>query len=200
MTSDATQPRGLFALMAQRTKEGRRARWLFSILCLVLLGAECYGSYTVFTSSATTPETLRSASTEEDQQRALSEVPFERAYMEMRMSSLETAQLASASAGNPFRRPAAAIEVPPMVPSIGPDGVPVAPPPEVQPPMVTVRAVMILGSKAAAVADIEGDGQAVILRVGSSFDGGRGKVLNISTSGLRFRWRERVYDAAFQAN
>lgn len=190
----------IFSTMAQRTPAGKRARAIFSLLFLALLIGEGWGSYFIWRSSYTAPDTLRSVSPEVAQRDAMAEVPFQRAYMELRRSSYQSAQLAIASGVNPFKKPQVAIEIPPVVPPVGPGGVPVTPPPEVQPPMVTVKAIMILGERAAAVADIEGDGQAVILRVGSSFDGGRGRVVSISTSGIRFRWRGRIYDAALQFN
>ncbi|MCX7828697.1 MAG: hypothetical protein N2315_05750 [Thermanaerothrix sp.] len=199
MTGENTE--SIFYLLSRRTPEGRGLRWVFSIIFGALVLGEAYGGYLIAGASSVSPDTLRSASPEVAQKDAMDEVSFQRAYMELRRSSLQTAQLATASGINPFNKPPMAVEVPPLetAPAL-PGGSPIAPPPEVQPPMVTVKAIMILGDKAAAVADIEGDGQAVILRVGSSFDGGRGRVVSISTSGVRFRWKERIYDAALQSN
>ncbi|PIE54972.1 MAG: hypothetical protein CSA35_03675 [Dethiosulfovibrio peptidovorans] len=60
---------------------------------------------------------------------------------------------------------------------------------EALPPLVVVRAVMVMPGKAAAVVDIDGVGQGIVVRKGTSFSGGKGRFLSIRAKKIVFRWR-----------
>jgi hypothetical protein len=61
-------------------------------------------------------------------------------------------------------------------------------------PMIWVKAVMIKGQDAAAVVDIEGFGDGVILKKGASFGDGRGKVVSITNDRVVVTWSGQKID------
>ncbi len=62
------------------------------------------------------------------------------------------------------------------------------------PPNIWIRAIMIRGNDGAAVADIEGFGDGVILKRGASFGGGLGRVLGISQDKVVVTWSGQQID------
>jgi hypothetical protein len=82
----------------------------------------------------------------------------------------------------------------PMVRMESPKNVPVASTePSVEdlvdlPPLVIVRAVMVMGKDASAVVDIDGIGNSMVVRKGTTFSGKKGRFLSIGTDKLIFRW------------
>jgi hypothetical protein len=56
------------------------------------------------------------------------------------------------------------------------------------PPLVIVRAVMVMGKDASAVVDIDGIGNSMVVRKGTTFSGKKGRFLSIGTDKLIFRW------------
>lgn len=65
--------------------------------------------------------------------------------------------------------------------------------PEALPPVMTVRSIMILGEKRAAVMDIETDGTGIIVVEGTKFAGGDGRILKIGPNKVVAVWlRKRL--------
>jgi len=62
------------------------------------------------------------------------------------------------------------------------------------PPEIWIKAVLIREKDAAAVVDIEGYGEGVILRRGTPFGGGLGKVLGISQEKVVVTWSGQQLD------
>ena len=62
------------------------------------------------------------------------------------------------------------------------------------PPEIWIKAILIREKDAAAVADIEGYGEGVILRRGTPFGGGLGKVLGISQEKVVVTWSGQQLD------
>ncbi|HON33958.1 MAG: hypothetical protein WBJ42_07540 [Thermovirgaceae bacterium] len=62
------------------------------------------------------------------------------------------------------------------------------------PPEIWIKAILIREKDAAAVADIEGFGEGVILRRGTPFGGGLGKVLGISQEKVVVTWSGQQLD------
>ncbi len=62
------------------------------------------------------------------------------------------------------------------------------------PPDIWIKAVLIRGKEAAVVADIEGYGDGVILKRGTSFGGGLGRVLGISQDKVVVTWSGQQVD------
>lgn len=84
------------------------------------------------------------------------------------------------------RNPLARMESPEEIPLISPE-------PSVEdlvdlPPIVIVRAVMVMGKDSAAVVDIDGVGYGIVVRRGMSFWGGKGRFVSIKAKELVFRW------------
>lgn len=83
---------------------------------------------------------------------------------------------------NPFDK----MESPEEVPLISPE-------PSVEdlvdlPPIVIVRAVMVMGKDSAAVVDIDGVGYGIVVKRGMSFLNGKGRFVSIKAKELVFRW------------
>lgn len=68
------------------------------------------------------------------------------------------------------------------------DLVPVA---EALPPLMTVRSIMILEDRRAAVMDIETEGTGIIVTEGMKFDKGHGKILKISKDRVVVVWMRK---------
>lgn len=62
------------------------------------------------------------------------------------------------------------------------------------PPMIWVKAVLIKGSEAAAVVDVEGYGDGIILKKSGSFAGGKGKVTSITHDKVVITWSGQKID------
>ena len=62
------------------------------------------------------------------------------------------------------------------------------------PPAVTVRAIMSLNNVTLATVDIENEEPGKIIRVGSTFDGGRGVITSIKTGGIKYRWKKKTHE------
>lgn len=84
------------------------------------------------------------------------------------------------------RNPLARMASPMEIPLISPE-------PSVEdlvdlPPIILVRAVMIMGKDSAAVVDIDGVGYGIVVKRGMSFFGGKGRFVSIKAKELVFRW------------
>ena len=55
-------------------------------------------------------------------------------------------------------------------------------------PMIWVKAVLLRGNDAAAVVDIDGFGEGIILKKGASFAGGKGRVVSIKNDKVVVTW------------
>jgi hypothetical protein len=111
----------------------------------------------------------------------------------LRGRSVQTAQLAEVAGRDPMGGEAS---VSPSSQNVSAPALPPAvfvPPPEIPPPTLSVRAILIVGGSRTATMDI-GDETARILREGETFrgDGGSGKVLKIDEKGVTVRWRKEL--------
>ncbi len=100
-----------------------------------------------------------------------------RATILAREGSTQLAVLAATVARRPF--------LPPRT-DIGEEGDPLLD--TGAPPYMMVRAVMVKGGQSAVVVDIEGLGEGMILKTGSQFGKGRGKVVSISPEKVVMTW------------
>lgn len=85
------------------------------------------------------------------------------------------------------RNPLAKVEAPVDIPILSPE--PSLSDLEELPPLIIVRAVMFYSGRGSAVLDIDGVGDGVVVKNGTRFYGGKGKILNIKKGQLIFRWK-----------
>ncbi len=62
---------------------------------------------------------------------------------------------------------------------------------EVLPPFMAVQAVMVMGSRRMAVMDIEGESPGKIVRAGTSFGEGKGKILRVGPDVVVVSWADK---------
>lgn len=84
------------------------------------------------------------------------------------------------------RNPMAKMESPKDIPLLSPE--PSIPDLADLPPIVIVRAVMIMDGGASAVVDIDGLGYGIVVKKGTSFLGGKGRIVSIKAREVVFRW------------
>lgn len=60
-------------------------------------------------------------------------------------------------------------------------------------PLITVKALIVMGGGSAAALDIEGERPGLIMRPGSIFGGGRGKITAIDSKGVSWTWANKKY-------
>lgn len=65
---------------------------------------------------------------------------------------------------------------------------------EVVPPFMAVQAVMVMGAQRMAVMDIEGESPGMIVRSGTSFGNGKGKVLSVSSGLVVVSWVDKRFE------
>ena len=185
--------------LRQPTPAGRRWRWGLLLALGGLLAVQGFFFRGLQGIPGEEPKVLRGNPAEEELRATLGQLPEQRAFLELRSRSSQTAQLAETAGRRPFDGAVASVLPTPAIPA-DPAWVnqPPEPTPEPLPPLVTLKAVMVMGNRTAAVADIEGEGTALILREGTRFGGGQGQVVRISASGLRIRWRGRISDVSLQ--
>jgi hypothetical protein len=114
-----------------------------------------------------------------------------------RSGSNSIAVAAAASAREPFvvtAKPVpAASEMPDVASAV--EGVEISQrPEEVLPPFITVRAIMVLGSRSNAVLDIENEGEALLVKPGFTFGNGLGKVKSIKPDEIIIKWAGKDLD------
>ena len=68
--------------------------------------------------------------------------------------------------------------------------------PEKMPPIMFVRAVMVVEKTAMAIMDIEGVGTGIIVRKGYTFNGGEGRVLHIGPDKVTVQWSGKKMEIA----
>lgn len=56
------------------------------------------------------------------------------------------------------------------------------------PPVMVIRAVIIMGANSGAVVDIDGVGYGIVVKKGTTFSGGKGKIVAIRPREVVFRW------------
>jgi hypothetical protein len=66
-----------------------------------------------------------------------------------------------------------------------------APPPEPDPPTLTVLAIMITEEGRVAVVDIDGEENGKIVRQGTKFSDGDATITKIDAKGVTFRWKKK---------
>ena len=114
---------------------------------------------------------------------------------EARRQSMQTALLAEATGRFPIANgetiPALRAAI--VVPAGSGEAVVV----EDSPPAITVRAVLLLGQTAIATIDIADEGDGIIVQPGTRFDGGSGKILSITSKGVKYQWKKKRYEALF---
>lgn len=65
--------------------------------------------------------------------------------------------------------------------------------PEMAPPSVTVKAIVVMDRTGVATLDIEGEPPGQIMRQGSVFGGGKGKITGIDEGGVSWTWTKKKY-------
>ncbi|HOR54962.1 MAG TPA: hypothetical protein PLM30_07025 [Synergistales bacterium] len=173
--------------------EGDRfPRWLRVLLVLMLVGGILWSAFLfrqmVITAQARdVPPPPSGGAAVEKEITSLQETAagFRNAVL-ARSGSTQLAVLAATLARRPFSpsEPEAAEGV-----ESGPASVSAPAPPE-----IWIKAVLIREKDAAAVVDIEGYGEGVILRRGTPFGGGLGKVLGISQEKVVVTWSGQQLD------
>lgn len=61
------------------------------------------------------------------------------------------------------------------------------------PPIVTIRALVVMGKGGAATLDIEGERPGTVMRPGSVFGGGKGRITAIDSKGVSWIWANKKY-------
>ncbi len=100
--------------------------------------------------------------------------------MALRLGGKETATLMEATHRQPYRPNVSDVVVNQSVPV-----------PEALPPLMTVRSIMILENRKAAVMDIETDGTGIIVTEGTKFDNGHGRILKIAKNKVVVVWMRK---------
>lgn len=108
-----------------------------------------------------------------------------RIAVEARVGSGQLARMAALNGRRPYG-PLSVARAPELASSFIPVKVP--------PPLIIVSAVMEMGDKKMAVAEIEGMGPGLIISAGFKLDGGRGRILSISSERVVFVWEGDRYD------
>lgn len=73
-----------------------------------------------------------------------------------------------------------------------------APQEEAIPPFMVVQAVMVLGAKRMAVMDIEGESPGMIVKAGTSFGNGKGRVLSVSPKLVVVSWADKRFEISVE--
>lgn len=82
----------------------------------------------------------------------------------------------------------------PMVQQLGARDIPLnSPEPSAEdlaelPPIMIIRAIIIMGRNSGAVVDIDGVGNGIVVKKGTTFSGGKGRVIAIKPKEIIFRW------------
>jgi len=171
--------------------EGDRfPRWLRVLLVLMLVGGILWSAFLfrqmVITAQARhVPPPPPGGAAVEKEITSLQETAagFRNAVL-ARSGSTQLAVMAATLARRPFS---------PSEPEAA-EGVEGAPASAPVPPEIWIKAILIREKDAAAVADIEGYGEGVILRRGTPFGGGLGKVLGISQEKVVVTWSGQQLD------
>lgn len=64
---------------------------------------------------------------------------------------------------------------------------------ETVPPSMTIKALVVLGADSAATVDIDSEKAGIVVRRGSTFDGGKGKITAIDAGGVSWTWSGKKY-------
>lgn len=116
-----------------------------------------------------------------------------RATVEARQGSKTVAAVITTESRRPFV--VSPREAPALSAASGRDGAYVEPlVTEVLPPIMFVRAIMVVGREAVAVMDINGVGNGIIVKSGYSFLNKQGRVLRISPEKVTVRWAGKNID------
>ncbi|MCF4150391.1 hypothetical protein L2W58_01040 [Dethiosulfovibrio sp. F2B] len=162
----------------------RGARWTFFALIVVALGwgGFCFVALWRGAHMAESERTVRPLDLSRDRERLEA--------LALNYDSVQAERKDSLRLANDIIR----IGRNPMVRMEAPKNVPVASTePSVEdlvdlPPLVIVRAVMVMGKDASAVVDIDGIGNGMVVRKGTTFADKKGRFLAIGTDKLIFRW------------
>lgn len=71
------------------------------------------------------------------------------------------------------------------------------PPAVVTPPVMTLKALVVMDGASAAAVDIEGERPGLIIKSGSTFDGGKGRILAVDAGGVSWTWSRKKYRTNF---
>lgn len=61
------------------------------------------------------------------------------------------------------------------------------------PPQIRIKALVLMGGGSIATLDIENEGQGIIVRQGTVFGGGKGKITAIDNKGVSWTWSNKKY-------
>lgn len=61
------------------------------------------------------------------------------------------------------------------------------------PPQMRIKALVLMGGGSIATLDIENEGQGIIVRQGTVFGGGKGKITAIDDKGVSWTWSDKKY-------
>jgi len=164
------------------------------LLAAVILGATVWSGYvfkqlTELTKPQIPPEVKPSPKVAQETKRLSQVVEKFQSTVQARGGSTELSVLASTISRKPF--------VPPPLPEVEKVGV-ASLVSEVAPPLVTVKAVIINEPNSVALLDVEGLGDGLIVKKGSPFGDGQGRVVAISGEKVVFTWAGQVYEASME--
>nr|WP_321503417.1 hypothetical protein [uncultured Dethiosulfovibrio sp.] len=163
-------------------RDRRIIRWVALTVMLLSIAGSSFALYRVYNVNPPAPRSMPPVSVEEDRKKVEESVELYRTIIATRRDSQRIANDIVRLGRNPMMK----MESPKEVALISPE-------PSVAdlvdlPPIILVRAVMIIGRNSAAVVDIEGVGEGIVIKKGMSFLGGKGRFISIRSKELVFRW------------
>lgn len=163
-------------------RDKRIIRWVALSVLLLSIAGSSFVLYSVYNVDPPAPAPMPPVSVEEDRKKVEESVELYRTIIATRRDSQRIANDIVRLGRNPLMK----MESPKEVALISPE-------PSVVdlvdlPPIILVRAVMVIGRSSAAVVDIEGVGEGIVIKKGMSFLGGKGRFISIKSKELVFRW------------
>ena len=169
-------------LLDGEERDKRIVRWLSFTITVVSIAGLVFFFRSIYDTDPSILDPMPPISVEHDRAKAEEAVELYRGIISTRRDSQRIANDIIRIGRNPMVRK----ESPKEIPLISPE-------PSVVdlvdlPPIMVVRAVMIIGKDGGAVVDIDGVGQGIVVKKGMSFLGGKGRFVSITAKEVIFRW------------
>lgn len=169
-------------LLESEDRDKKIIRWLSLTIMIISISGSVFAFFRIHDTEPSQPALMPPISLDQDRAKAEEAVELYRGIISTRRDSQRIANDIIRIGRNPMVRK----ESPKEIPLISPE-------PSVVdlvdlPPIMVVRAVMLIGKDGAAVVDIDGVGQGIVVKKGMSFLGGKGRFVSINAKEVIFRW------------
>lgn len=182
----------LTSKLTDRTAKGRNFRLVLLVagVCVLLFQLNIINKMHNLNTDVPHPPLIAEAAVEVKEME--SKIPAIESYAARTRSISQTVALIKNVGRQPFyvTRPVPPTPgMPVLPPSVGGEPQPYEPPA----PTITVKGFMILGPQSAVIADIEGEGEGIVMKQGSKFAGGSGVITNITQGELHYKWNGKPH-------